>query len=230
MTARKKNKNTVHKVDAEATRANASNAAAAAKEADLATDELKEAGAAAQAQIPATDAAEQTAVEGLSAEALKDLVENAVEEALQKERKEAEERFLRLAAEYENFRKRSQREKEQLYHDAIGDLLKDFLPLYDNLDRALAATDATKPEELSEAEKAMAEGVRLVHKQAYEILAKIGVTEIPSKGEQFDPNLHSAVMHEENPELGSNVVAEVFQKGYQLPDRVIRHAMVKVAN
>ena len=117
-----------------------------------------------------------------------------------------EEQYLRLAAEYDNFRKRSQKEKESIYADAKADALTAFLPVYDNLERAL------KQETADEAFK------------------KLGISEIPALGESFDPNLHNAVMHVEDEAAGENTIVDVFQAGFKLGDKVIRFAMVKVAN
>lgn len=131
-------------------------------------------------------------------------------------------RFLRLAAEYDNFRKRSQREREAVHTDAVACAVKALLPTYDNLERALKA-------ETADAE--YKKGVELTMNQLVESLKGIGVTVIDAAvGSAFDPNLHNAVMHVEEEELGSNVIAEAFQQGFQIGDKVIRHSMVKVAN
>lgn len=132
-----------------------------------------------------------------------------------------EEKFLRLCAEYDNFRRRSQREKEGIYADAKADTVKVLLPVYDNLERAL------KAETSDEAYKQGVEMTMAGLKKAFETL---GVTEVDAIGQPFDPNVHNAVMHVDDPELGENVVAEVFQAGFTLGDKVIRFAMVKVAN
>ena len=142
-------------------------------------------------------------------------------EKLRKQMDEKEEQYLRLAAEYDNFRKRSQKEKEGLYQGAKSDAVAAFLPVYDNLDRAL------KQETADEAYK---KGVEMTMAGLKEILSKLGVEEIPALGETFDPALHNAVMHVEDESAGENTVVDVFQAGFRLGDKVIRFAMVKVAN
>lgn len=132
-----------------------------------------------------------------------------------------EDKFLRLAAEYDNFRRRSQKEKEGIYADAKADAVKALLPVYDNLERAL------KQETADEAYKKGVEMTMAGLKKAFDGL---GVTEIDAAGQPFDPNIHNAVMHVEDESLGENTVAEVFQAGFKLADKVIRFAMVKVAN
>ena len=133
----------------------------------------------------------------------------------------ANDRYLRLMAEYDNFRKRSQKEKESLYGDIKAAAVKEFLPVYDNLERALAAETA---------DEAYRKGVEMIMAQFNKTLEKLGVTEIKSLGEKFDPNLHNAVMHVDDEEKGENEIVEIFQKGFMLGDKVIRFAMVKVAN
>ena len=131
-------------------------------------------------------------------------------------------RYLRMAAEYDNFRKRSQREREQAYTDAVSRAVTALLPTYDNLERALKAETAD-----TEYKK----GVELTMTQLTESLKGINVTVIDATaGTAFDPNFHNAVMHVEDESLGENVIAETFQQGFQIGDNVIRHAKVKVAN
>ena len=138
----------------------------------------------------------------------------------QKALDELNDRFLRMAAEYDNYRKRTQKEREAAYTDAAADVIKEILPVIDTLERAAQFGDGDK----------LSEGVNMTLKMFEEVLAKLGVEEIKAKGEQFDPELHNAVMHGEDSELGENIVAEVFQKGYKKGDKVIRYAMVKVVN
>ncbi|MBQ6372294.1 MAG: nucleotide exchange factor GrpE [Oscillospiraceae bacterium] len=133
----------------------------------------------------------------------------------------ANDRYLRLMAEYDNFRKRSQKEKESLYGDIKANAVKEFLPVYDNLVRALAAETA---------DEAYRKGVEMIMAQFNKTLEKLGVTEIKCLGEKFDPQFHNAVMHVDDEEKGENEIVEVFQKGFMLGDKVIRFAMVKVAN
>lgn len=130
-------------------------------------------------------------------------------------------KYLRLYAEYDNFRRRSQKEKEGIYGDAKADTLKEFLPVYDNLVRALAT--ATQDE-------AYAKGVEMIMAQFNKTMEKLGVTRIESLGQKFDPELHNAVMHVDDETKGENEIAEVFQEGFKLGEKVIRFAMVKVAN
>lgn len=131
---------------------------------------------------------------------------------------EQKESYLRVVAEYDNFRKRSKAERDAIYSDACADVIGALLPVYDNIERAAAFTDGEK----------IAEGVRLTVKSFAEALQKLGVTEIEAK--TFDPNLHNAVMHVEDDTLGEGEIVEVFQKGYKKGDKVIRYAMVKSAN
>lgn len=144
----------------------------------------------------------------------------------EKELAEAQERYLRLAAEYENFRRRTRQEKSRCYEDAKADAVKALLPVLDNLDRAVESGEKASSEE----SKKMAEGMALVRKVAIESMEKIGVIEIPAAGESFDPELHNAVQHIEDKDLGENKVAQVLQKGYRCGDQVIRHSVVVVAN
>ena len=130
-------------------------------------------------------------------------------------------KFLRLAAEYDNYRKRTAKEKESIWADAKASVVTSFLPVYDNLERAL------KQDTTDEAYK---KGVEVTMTQLKEVLSKLGVTEIEAAGQPFDPKLHNAVMHVEDEAFGENTVAEVFQAGFQLGEKVIRFAMVKVAN
>ena len=131
------------------------------------------------------------------------------------------EKYLRLCAEYDNFRKRSQRERDTLYTDIKADTLLKFLPVYDNLERALAT-----PTE----DEAYRRGVEMIMTQFCATMQKLGITEIEALGQKFDPNVHNAVMHIEDEAFCENEVVEVFQKGFMLNDKVIRFAMVKVAN
>ena len=142
-------------------------------------------------------------------------------EALKDQAARQEEKYLRLAAEYDNFRKRTAKEKEAIWNDAKADAALAFLPVYDNLERAL------KQETADEAYK---KGVEMTMTQLKEVLAKLGIEEIPALGEPFDPNLHNAVMHVEDEGAGENIIVDVFQTGFRSGDKVVRFAMVKVAN
>ena len=140
--------------------------------------------------------------------------------ALEKELAEWKEKHLRMAAEYENYRRRSQKEKDAIYGDAVSDVINGILPVLDNLDRAALYTDAEK----------VAEGLALTAKSAKALLSKLGVEEYGAKGDTFDPNLHNAVMHVEDETKGEGEIVEVFQTGYRKGDKIVRFAMVTVAN
>ncbi|MBE6567787.1 MAG: nucleotide exchange factor GrpE [Ruminococcaceae bacterium] len=137
--------------------------------------------------------------------------------ALEEEKKNR----LYLAAEYDNFRRRSQKEKDGIYSDAISDAIKEILPLFDNLERAGQYS--------GDSEK-VAEGLALIAKMSDEVLSKLGVERFGAPGEQFDANIHNAVMHEDNEAFGENEITDVYQVGYKRGDKIIRFAMVKVAN
>ncbi len=131
-------------------------------------------------------------------------------------------RFMRLAAEFDNFRKRSQKEKDGIFANATAKAVTELLPTYDNLERAVKA-ETTDPE--------YKKGVEMTMTQLSESFKKLEVELIKAEpGTVFDPNLHNAVMHVEDEDLGENVIAEVFQQGFVIGGKVIRHAMVKVAN
>ena len=142
-------------------------------------------------------------------------------EKLQSELTEQKTAYLRLAAEYDNFRKRTQKEKDRIYSDAVSDTAEKFFGLYDNLQRAV---------EQETADEAYKKGVVMIANAYMDVLKKLNVEQYGAVGDSFDPNFHNAVMHEENPELGENVISAVFQAGFRLGEKVIRPAMVKVAN
>ena len=147
---------------------------------------------------------------------------------LEEKSKKCEEYFgmlQRAAAEFDNYKKRTAREKEALCADTIGDVMVEFLPVVDNLERALQASDAGALDVQS-----LKEGIELVYRQLKDVFKKLGLEEINSVGEKFDPQLHNAVMHISDESCEENVVVEEFQKGYSLKGRVIRHSIVKVAN
>ena len=132
-----------------------------------------------------------------------------------------EDKYLRLAAEYDNYRKRTAKEKESLWTDVKAATAGAFLPVNKALERARKQDTA---------DEAFKKGVEMTMNQLKEVLTKLGITEIPAQGQPFDPKYHNAVMHVEDESLGQNVVAEVFQTGFQCGEKVIRFAMVKVAN
>ena len=134
---------------------------------------------------------------------------------------EEHDKYLRLAAEYDNFRKRSIKEKDARYTDAKADTVGKFLPVYDDLERALSNETS---------DEAYKKGVELIMTELRKIMSGLGVEEFGAAGDPFDPNAHNAVMHIENEELGENVIAQVFQRGFRMGEKVIRHAVVQVAN
>ena len=129
--------------------------------------------------------------------------------------------YLRLAADYDNFRKRTIKEKEASYGNGKADAVEKLLPVYDNLERAL-----NQPTE----DAAYKKGVEMTFNQLVSIFTNLGVEVFGTEGETFDPNLHNAVMHIDDENLGENVIAQVFQKGFKLGDKIVRFAMVQVAN
>ena len=169
----------------------------------------------------------ETAEEAAEAEAAEEpeVEEVSETEKLTAELNEQRDKYLRLMAEYDNYQKRTQREKAARYADAVIDTVAGILPIGDNLERALA-TEVTSEDAVK-----FKEGIEMVMKQFNDCLEKLGVTPIKAEGEQFDPNLHNAVMHVEDESIDDNTVVEEFMKGYIYNnDRVVRHSMVKVAN
>ena len=180
-------------------------------------------------------AAEQTeeTAQQTEAEAAKQSEDKKPEEAKQQEASEFEkaqqalaqehDSYLRLAAEYDNYRKRSQKEKDNLYTEIRSETVEKFLPVYDNLERGLAQFDA-------EDDDPHKKGLEMIFNQYKEALTKLGVTPIDCVGKEFDPERHNAVMHIEDESCGENTVVEVLQQGFMLGDKVLRFAIVKVAN
>ncbi len=150
----------------------------------------------------------------------KETQEGAEETSPEQKYDELFDKHLRVLAEYENYKRRTQKEKDEIYTTAKMDTVEAILPVLDNLERALGSEESSP----------FKDGVAMIVKQLLETLEKMGVTPIEALGKAFDPNLHNAVMHIEDENFGENIVAEEFQKGYQLNDKVIRHSMVKVAN
>lgn len=191
----------------------------------MSTEEKKEAAAAEEIKEEKTEEVKAEAPkkekkpkkESKKSQDSKETIKEAVEKAV----KEEKEKYIRLAAEYDNFRRRSQKEKESLYGDIRADVLTKFLPVYDNLERALKQETA---------DEAYRKGVEMIMNQFVATMDKLGITEIEAQGETFDPEKHNAVMHIDDEAYGENEVVEVFQKGFKLNDKVIRFAMVKVAN
>ena len=139
-----------------------------------------------------------------------------------KQLESVKDQFVRQTAEYENYRKRTTKEKENIYQDAKADTIKEFLAVYDNLERAAASEGGE--------DSPHKKGLEMIFQQYKDILAKMGVTEIEAKGQPFDPEKMNAVMHIDDESLGENIVAQVFQAGFQMDDKVIRYAIVQVAN
>ena len=178
--------------------------------------------------VPETEAAEAAAVEeevetAANTEEVSDGTSELETKLAESEKALAEKdkQYQYLAAEYDNFRRRSAKEKTDAYSSAKADAALAFLPVFDNLQRALAApcTDA-----------AYAKGVEMTMTQLRQVLEKLGITEIDALNQPFDPNLHNAVMHVDDDSVGESTVVEVFQSGFKMGDKVIRFAMVKVAN
>ena len=170
-----------------------------------------------QAETAETPGGEETPVEETEkTQEVKEEV-NPLEEKL----KEKEKEYLYLRAEYDNFRRRSAKEKTEAYSKAKADAAEKFLPVYDNLERAL---------QHGSEDEAFLKGVEMTMNQLKQVLESLDIHPIEAVGQPFDPNLHNAVMHIDDPELGENVVAACFQTGFKMGDKVIRFAMVQVAN
>lgn len=164
----------------------------------------------------------------LAEETVEETVEEKAEETpaeevneFEKKWQDVNDKYLRTLAEYDNYRKRTIKEKESIYPEAKATVIEKFLPIMDNFQRAIDS---------AENKDAFFEGVVMLKKQMDEVFATLGVEEIKAVGEEFNPEFHNAVMHIEDEEAGENVIVEEFQKGYKVGDRVIRHSMVKVAN
>lgn len=145
---------------------------------------------------------------------------------LEEKCKEQLDKYQRTLAEFDNFRKRTIKEKASMYDDGVRDTIEKLLPVVDNLERAVLSKEKTP----SDAEDTLLTGIKMVLKQLKETLTALGVEEIKAMGEKFDPNLHAAVAHEESKEFGENEVMLEMLKGYKYKEKVIRHSMVKVAN
>lgn len=155
----------------------------------------------------------------------KDKKKTEQEEKLEKMKADLEacqDQFLRMRAEYDNFRKRTRAEKAAIYNDAVSDVIAAILPVSDNMERALNQETGSSDD--------IKKGLQLISKQFSAAFDQLNIKQIGDKGEVFDPNLHNAVSHIEDDALDENVITEVLQKGYMIGDRVIRHAMVQVAN
>ena len=171
-------------------------------------------------ETPVTEAAEEAAAEQETFTLTREQMEKM--EGLAAQLAAANDQHLRLLAEYDNYRKRTQKEKETIYQDAKMDTVSKFLEVYDNLERAVA-----QPGDEDNAHK---KGMEMIFNQLKVVLEKMGVSIEDPMGKEFDPNKHNAVMHIDDENLGENIVAQVFQKGFILGDKVIRFAVVQVAN
>ena len=165
--------------------------------------------------------AEEKQAEATEAEAAAPEAEKPAEPPLEEQMALLNDKYLRVCAEYDNFRKRSQKEKDGLYYDIRANVVTSFLPVYDNLVRALAAETE---------DEAYRKGVEMIMNQFNTTLEKLDVKAIPAVGEKFDPAIHNAVMHVDDETKGENEIVEEFQKGFKIGDKVIRFSMVKVAN
>ena len=154
-------------------------------------------------------------------EASEEVKEEAQETVVVDEMAILNDKYLRVCAEYDNFRRRSQKEREALYGDVRADVVNKFLPVYDNLERALKQ---------STEDEAYRKGVEMIMTQFVSTLEKLGIEAIECLGQTFDPNLHNAVMHVDDEKKGENEIVEEFQKGFRMGDKVIRFSVVKVAN
>ena len=186
------------------------------------------------AEVTEENKAEDTGAEDAGAEdtdqaadtAEPETAEEAVEEEASgdpRDKKIADltDRLQRQMAEFENFRRRSDKEKAGMYDMGAADVITKVLDVVDNFERGLKDFDETDP---------FADGMNKIYRQLSKVLDDLGVKEIEAEGKEFDPNLHNAVMHEENPEVGESTITAVFQKGYTYKESVIRHSMVRVAN
>lgn len=170
----------------------------------------------------AKDKKKNNAEEEVIEQEVNETSEVSKEEELQKQLDEKNDQLLRMAAEYDNFRKRSQREKEALYADCKASVINALLPVADNFDRIFANPDGT----LEDYKK----GVEMTFKQFSDVFKSLGIESFGEVGEEFDPNIHNAVMHTEDDSVGENTITAVIVKGYKLGDKIIRPAMVAVAN
>lgn len=182
-------------------------------ETEEAADAVKEETAEAETQ---TEEAEDNASKGGFFKKKKDPRDEKIEELT--------DRVKRQMAEFENFRKRTEKEKSSMYEMGARDIIERILPVIDNFERGLAVIPEDKKED------SIAEGMEKIYKQIQKVFEEAGVKPIEAAGKEFDPNFHNAVMHVEDESLGENIVAEELQKGYMYRDSVVRHSMVKVAN
>ena len=182
----------------------------------------------AEAAASDPDAGDETAAEQSEAAAPPEVATDEALAAIEKERDTLKEQLLRAVADFDNYRKRIERERRELSDYAATDVLLELLPIIDNFERALQAP-ASGDEPFKKADEAFKKGVELIHKQMLDLLRKRGVTLIDALGADFDPNVHQAVIHEPSDEHREGEVMQELQRGYKLGDRLLRPAMVKVA-
>lgn len=163
------------------------------------------------------------ATEETSAETAEETIEEAPEVTPESVKAEYEDKLMRLAAEYDNFRKRTIKERDLIAANSVGDAVMHLLPAMDNLARAIAALEG-------EDDNPAKQGFMLIARQFDEAFANIGIEKIPAVGTEFDPNLHNAVMHVDDESVGDNMIVEELMPGYKYKEKIIRHSMVKVAN
>jgi len=195
------------------------------------SDEIKQPEAEETVETPETEVEQEAAAEEKAEKQPKKKKEKGITftreqveqmELAVKQLESVKDQYTRLGAEYDNYRKRTTKEKDNIYQDAKADTIKAFLDVYDNLERAAAAGgDEDSPHK---------KGLEMIFQQYKTILEKLGVTEIEARGQEFNPETMNAVMHIDDESLGENVVAQVFQAGFMLGDKVIRYAIVQVAN
>jgi molecular chaperone GrpE len=195
------------------------------------SDEIKQPEAEETVETPETEVEQEPAAEEQAEKKTKKKKEKGITftreqveqmELAVKQLASVKDQYTRLGAEYDNYRKRTTKEKDNIYQDAKADTIKAFLAVYDNLERAAAAEGGE--------DSPHKKGLEMIFAQFKDILAKQGVTEIEAKGQPFDPEKHNAVMHIDDENYGENEVAQVFQAGFAMGDKIIRHAIVQVAN
>ena len=196
-----------------------------------AVEEAKKSAAETESAEAEAEETEETSEEAGSEEAKEDAEKKTGKKLFGKKKDKKDEkieeltdRLTRQMAEFDNFRKRTEKEKSQMYEIGAKDIIEKMLPVVDNFERGL---DAVKEEDK---EDPFIQGLEMVYKQLMTVLGELGVKPIEAVGKEFDPNLHNAVMHVEDENFGENIIAEEFQKGYMYRDSVVRHSMVKVAN
>ena len=196
-----------------------------------AVEEAKKSAAETESEEAEAEETEETSEEAGSGDAKEDTEKKTGKKLFSKKKDKKDEKIEELTdkltrqmAEFDNFRKRTEKEKSQMYEIGAKDIIEKILPVVDNFERGL---DAVKEEDK---EDPFVQGMEKVYKHLLTTLEGIEVKPIEAVGQPFDPNFHNAVMHVEDESLGENVIAETFQQGFQIGDKVIRHAMVKVAN